>query len=404
MSEGFIRVLKNKDFLYLWIGQLISNFGDRFAWMGMIVFVYDTTESATNLGVLMIFLAMPSLLFGSFAGVFVDRWNRKRVMVISDILRGILYGSLLFVSPISQYCGINELYYIYTVAFLSAAIMEFFYPARASVIPNIVDEKDLMTANSLSQTTMYVSTIMGPALAGLTIGIFGAKAAFGIDACSFLISALCIALMKIQSEIMEENLEFFKEWVEGFRICIRTKPILFTLILFSIVMLAAGSVNVLSYPFAVECLGVDKLRYGFLTTMNGVGMICGALLLGTYLKDMKPGKMILSSMIIGGVALGMVGFLQDFQITLFLFIFVGVLNASINIASTTILQKSVEDKNRGKVFGITGMIITVFNILSMGSAGFLGDYFGIAVVMTVVGILIFLLGVFGRFIPGYEET
>jgi len=98
------------------------------------------------------------------------------------------------------------------------------------------------------------------------------------------------------------------------------------------------------------------------------------------------------------------GFLKSFYISLFLFIFVGILNASISIASTTIFQRSIEDRNRGKVFGIVGMIITVFSIISMGAAGFLGDSFGSANVIAIVGVLILLLGFFGKFIPGYEET
>lgn len=404
MSEGFVMILRNRNFLYLWIGQFISNIGDRFAWIGMIVLVYENTGKAANLSFLMIFLALPSLIFGSFAGVFVDRWSRKTVMIVSDILRGILYGSLPFVTVISKYFGINELYYVYFVAFLSAAITEFFYPARASTIPNIVEENDLMTANSLSQTTQYASTLVGPSIAGLTIALFGVNTAFLIDGFSFFFSAFCIGLMEIKSNIIEEKFEIFKEWKEGFRICLKTKPIIFTLILFSFTMLAAGSANVLLYPFAEESLGVNTRGFGFLTTMNGVGMIIGAVIIGNYFKEMKPGKLILYGMGIGGFGLALMGFLKSFYISLFLFIFVGILNASISIASTTIFQRSIEDRNRGKVFGIVGMIITVFSIISMGAAGFLGDSFGSANVIAIVGVLILLLGFFGKFIPGYEET
>lgn len=404
MSKRFVKILKNRNFLYLWTGQFISNVGDRFAWLAMIVLVYDITGKAANLGFLMIFLSLPSLIFGSFAGVFVDRWNRKMVMIISDILRGFLYISLSSVTIISQYLGINELYYVYLVAFLSAAVTQFFYPARTSTIPNIVDEEDLMTANSLSQTTLYISMVIGPSIGGLTIGLFGVNSAFLINGFSFFFSAFCIAYMKIKSIIREEKFEILKEWAEGFRICVKTKPILFTLILFSFVMLAGGAANVLLYPFAIEFLGADKIGYGFLVAMNGMGMIGGAIVLGKYLKDTKLGKIMLSGMCIGGFGLAMMGILKSFYISLFLSTFVGILNAFISVTSITLFQKSVEDKNRGKVFGITGMIITVFTILSMGAAGFLGDYFGSATVIAAVGVGIFSIGLFGKFIPGYEET
>lgn len=154
-NRGAREVLANSEFRKLWIGQTISQIGDGLTTLAMMIVINQLTGSTAALAGINIALALPQLLFGMLAGVFVDRWDRKKLMIISDILRGILVLALIFVRDASW------IWVFYVVGFLQASVGTFFFPAKGALIPLIVDKELLLAANSLSQTTQVITGVVG---------------------------------------------------------------------------------------------------------------------------------------------------------------------------------------------------------------------------------------------------
>ena len=179
-------VLASRNFRLLWLGQAVSTFGDKFSEIAIPILVYNLTGSAMQLGLAFLVQTVAALVFGLFAGVYADRWNRQRTMIVTDILRAFLMFSVLLVPflPVELY---GQLFALYTLGFAAAAVKQFFAPAKVATIPETVKESQLVSANSIDQATVTLVGFFGFAMAGLTIGLVGEQSAFVIDGVTFLI-------------------------------------------------------------------------------------------------------------------------------------------------------------------------------------------------------------------------
>src|ERR1700722_10677863 len=174
------KVLTNKSFFLLWLAQGISNLEDNLTNLTLIILVNAITHSTASIAILVIVIAIPKIVFGLIAGVYVDRWNRKYIMLASDFIRAFLV--LIFISAALT----HSVLLIYIVAFIQAAIGTFFDPARGALVQVVVPEEQYMEANSISQTLVVIGQFAGATLAGLLVGFTGQYApAFIVDALTF---------------------------------------------------------------------------------------------------------------------------------------------------------------------------------------------------------------------------
>jgi DHA3 family macrolide efflux protein-like MFS transporter len=186
------RLFRNHSFIALWLGQTISFIGDYFYFLAIPIMVEKLTGSALAVGLSVIASALPMLLLGPIAGVFVDRWDRKRTMIVADVLRGLLVlGCLTVKTP-------DQIWTYYIVGFLMSCVSRFFFPAQNAVLPLIVtDKNDLLAANGLMQIVQTAGFLIGPALAGFSIGFWGEQVAFLVDSATYLVSAAAIVTMTV---------------------------------------------------------------------------------------------------------------------------------------------------------------------------------------------------------------
>ncbi len=199
MQGNVAHPFHSADFRWLWLGQAISTFGDRFTTVAIPILVYDITNSSAQLGFAFLTQVLAAILFGMYAGTMSDRWSRKRTMISADWLRCLLVVlipiSLLFDFPQSIQLAI-----IYLLSFAIAAATQFFAPAKISIIPQTVPKEQLVQANSIDQGTNRVMEFVGYAMAGVLIHFIGISIAFFIDACTFILSGLCIMAMRIKEQ------------------------------------------------------------------------------------------------------------------------------------------------------------------------------------------------------------
>ncbi|HLN65316.1 MAG TPA: MFS transporter, partial [Symbiobacteriaceae bacterium] len=184
-------VLKNRDYFWLWMGNTVSLVGDRVREWAMIYWVYDKSGNSPFVLSLSLFAAMlPNLLLSPVAGVWVDRWDRRRTMLISDLVRGCL--SLLLIAAVAT----GQYWYALGVTFLASCAAQFFSPSRHAMVRRTVGPENLLAANSLAQTTDSVLSLAGPALGTAIFTFLGPQVAFIVDAASYFLSAACIAMVR----------------------------------------------------------------------------------------------------------------------------------------------------------------------------------------------------------------
>jgi MFS family permease len=185
----FIEILRNRNFFLLWLGQIISQLGDRLGFMELIGFAYAKKDqgSPTEIFKILLFTIIPVFLIGPVAGVYVDRWDRRRTMYVCDFLRMILVLILPWLLFYAQNLGVA-----YVVIFVVFCLGRFFLPAKLSIVPDLVNKKNLLIANSLVNITGMIAFILGSGISGLLVEWFGPENSFYMDALSFFISGTLI--------------------------------------------------------------------------------------------------------------------------------------------------------------------------------------------------------------------
>lgn len=388
-NRATLRVaLSNSDFRALWIGLLVSQVGDSFMLIATLDIIQRLTNSSLALGAMGASIALPTLLFGLIAGVFVDRLDRKLAMIVSDIVRGLAVLVLLAVhSP-------NQIWVFFVVGFVMGSMGIFFAPARNAVLPNIVGEELLLPANTLVQGTQVISMALGPALAGLIVGWFGTNFAFAFDSLTFFVSAAAIATISITQKRADDGKASMEvvgaQLKEGLTFIRRSRTILNVSITAGVAMLGLGSIVVLGVRYLSQELGVGATGFGFLVSVLGIGMVAGGFLVGNYASGLRTSVVVGGGMGILGLALLGFAMAPDFTLVLVMAFIIGACMVASRAAIAALLQAIVPDEKRGRVESAVNTIISAATTLSMGLAGFLGDLLGLRAVFALSGTITLL--------------
>jgi len=383
---SFFDVLRDRDFLALWLGQIISQIGDSFTFLALLISVNRLTGSTVAMGVMMISLTLPQLLFSFLAGVIVDRVDRKQVMIISDILRGVLVLAFLTVRTAEQ------VYIFYIVGFLLSSVSVFFLPAKTAMIPRIIEgDQRLLSANALSQTVRVVALLIGPALAGFAIAWLGATVAFVVDSLTYFISALAIVTIGTSGKTTDEGrvgvAMVWHRFAEGFSYTLHNSTILGIIVTLLVAFLGVGAIEVLFVPYLQGEFGAGPEGVGFVQTAQGVGMLVGSVIIGNLAARFRLTRIIAWSVALLGVAVAACGLASHFVLIPITTFVAGLSLAPLNAALSTLVQVTVPDEKLGRVGSVVDTTLTVSYLISMGSAAFLADAFGIRTVFVGAGIV-----------------
>ena len=392
---GFVQALQNSNFRTFWLGQLISQVGDSFAILAVLVAINELTKSTFALGLMVVSVTLPQLLFGLIAGVFVDRFDRKVTMIASDIARGLAILALLTVHTA------DRIHIFFVVGFVMGAVGVFFNPARNAALPNIVDEELLLPANALTQTSQVISTVLGPALAGFFIGWFSPAFAFVFDSLTFFISAAAIATIPISFSHAETEKAsariLWNQMREGLAFIKDHRTILNALITAAVAMLGLGAITVLAVRYLDEELGIGPTGLGFLNSVQGIGMVAGGVLIGNFAAGLRANRVVGGGMIVLGLALASLSVAPNFTLVLAAAFVIGLCMVSARTVLVTMIQALVPDEKRGRVESALNTLITVATMTSMGLAGLLGDPLGVRLVFFLAGLITAAAGVLAIF-------
>lgn len=402
----FREVLKNRDFFLLWIGQIISQLGDRLDQMALIALVYARTPgSPMQIAKILSFTIIPVFLIGPIAGVYVDRWDRRTTMYACDFLRAIL----VIIIPL-YLLNMNNLVLVYAIIFLMFSIGRFFVPAKMSIVPDLVEKKDILLANSLINTTGMIAAILGFGISGILVEWLKAKGGFYLDSLSFFISAILIFLISKRTKaafnfrtVSKEIVEVIRKSVlqeikEGILYFFKSKEIRFTGLITFVLWAALGAVYVVIIVFVQETLHSATKDLGLLAMFLGIGLFCGSMVYGRFGAKASQYKIIFLSLFLSGIMLVIFATTLSnypvFSIAAILSLALGMLIAPIMIAANTIVHNASESAMRGKIFSSLEIVMHLGFLLSMFVSSLLAEHIESEIILVVVGCLISALGIF----------
>ena len=393
-----LAVFRNRNFSFLWTAQLISTMGSALTSLAASIYIYRLTGSAASVGLMLIATAAPSLVVGLVAGVFVDRFDRKRIMVIADIIRGLMVFAIPFLVQ-------SNIAWLYIVVALSATIGQFFDPALESVMPEIASEEELSAANSMMAISSFGSTAIGFAASGLIASQADISWAFYLDALTFLVSSVLVMFVRVRRIPVEESMGarvIFKNIRIGIQF-LYTTPILRSLFLVGIpVIISFGLTNALLLPFADQALGATEFEYGIQEGLTSLGFVAGSLLMAGIFDRMREGPWMAVSFIGMGV-LG-IAYSQVFSIpvAILLSTFSGFMNAPSVIGRRLVIQRNTPREMRGRVNSAFFVARDIMFILGMAAAG-LADLVDVRIMYLISAIIVLVSGIWVFFLPGLRQ-
>jgi MFS transporter, DHA3 family, macrolide efflux protein len=393
------QIFRKRDFSLMWLAQLVSTIGSSLTDLAAAILVFHITGSALNVGLVLIVSALPTLFVGLFAGVFVDRFDRKRILLASDLLRGILVLLIpLAFDALGDEAGMVAMY---GLLFLAATVKQFFDPAWESILPEIASEEELSRANSFLAISSFGSTAVGFAAAGFLASI-NIHLPFYIDSLTFLVSFLIVFAVRVPKSAPVESttIGVVLENLKGGASYLWSTPILRSALFLTIpVVLAFGFWNVLLLPMAIRVLGATEFEYGLQEGLTSVGYVAGALFMAKYGDRLPEGTWIVGGYLLMGTFSALYGLSPNIQIAIVMVMATGFLNSPAAVARRLLLQKNIPRDMRGRVFSAFFVARDMALLLGMAGAG-LADILPVRELVVTASLIIVSAGVIAQFLPG----
>ena len=408
-QHPYVRLALNPSFSALWAGQLISLFGDRLNQLALVAVVAISTGSALATGLVFFAATLPNLLLSPIAGTFVDRWDHKEVMVVSDILR----AAIVLILPVA---AITNIVLVYPLIFLVTSISVFFRPARVAILPRVVPEEDLLSANSALWVGETIADIVGYPLAGLFVALLGSAVplAFWVDSATYLASAGLIATMVVpklvrpRSDAATPRPGFLAELDAGWQFLRHETVLLANTLQGTVGQFSLGLSIALTPSFVQTAFGGSgfawQASYGFLETGIGIGNLIGGFAVGLIGTRFMKGRMVILGYTLWGVLILLFALSNNLGVAIGLAFGQGVANMIFVIPSQTLFQERTPSALMGRVVGFRFALVFGSMTIAMLLGSVLGQIFGPGPVMAVFGLVTVGAGLAGLLVPAVRDA
>jgi MFS family permease len=381
-------VLAQPDFRRLWAARTVSQWGDIFSFVALAILIYRLTGSGLGVAGVVVAEIIPVLLLAPIAGLVVDRLPRVQVMVAADVLRAALAGVLVVWH--------DDPMIVYAVAFGLSAGAAFFNPAANSVLPSVVADRQIVAANSAVWTAAVLSQVVIAPLAGGLVALVGPGWAFGLNAASFVVSALVLRglrLVEPPGEVGRRRL--LAEAREGVALVGRDRLLRALAIGQLLAALSAGATSALLVVLAAEHLGAPANAYGILVGAIGVGAALGPTLLLRLIADPRRPLYVFGPYVLRGLVDLILASVRSLPVAAAALAVYGVGTSTGAVTFNSLLQSHVTDRTRGRVFALMDLLWQTGRLASLGVGGLLADTVGVRAVYFLGGILLLLAAAVG---------
>lgn len=395
--------LFNKDFILLWLGMAVSQLGVGAGNIGLMWWIQSTTGSALLLGSMAMVRTLVSVLLSPFSGVVADRFDKKAIIVLGDVVRGLIYGVLAFLVYTEQ---LTPLVLLSLIAG-SAVCNTFFNPAVTASVPLLVSHSDLPRANSLQQITSNLVTIGGYAAGGILVALLGVPLLLAVNAAAFLLSALSemfVYIPRITAEVGFKSRQFILDLKEGFNYARQNQVLIEMMKVASVLNFVVAPMFILLPKFVQETLGAEAALYGYLLAAFTVGNLLASLVIALTKIVERNLWLVIHSITPQALAMIVVALMPTnwHAIRIPLFLFMGFLNGVVNIYFGALVQRTTAPEQLGRISGLINTMSGALQPLSQGLTGFLGGLVSVPIIYVVSGSLEAICGVRFSSIPNLD--
>jgi MFS family permease len=387
-------LIRNRSYTLLWTGQFVSQLGDRLAMVAFPWLVYQATGSALSTGAILALYTLPYVLFGAFAGVVIDRLNKRTLMVTADLVR----AGLVVLVPLA---AARSLPSVYILSFLVASVGVFFEPTKLAILPEIVTRDRLLRANSLLATGDNLTEVLGYGLAGAVVAVVTMSNAFRLDALTFLVSAGALMAMPYHAPVRATQRvarSFARELREGMSYLRRHRGLAANTVMVLAAAAGLGAGYPLTFLFAVQVLDGGAGTFGLFEAAIGAGYLIGSIAVAAVATRLHKGLAMTIGLAIMGASIVLVAAAPSAAVAIVPFLVVGTANAVVLIAIDTYVQEIVPDGMLGRVWGARFALTQGTYALSVLAGGALATTVDIRVLFIVAGLLVAIPGIVALFI------
>ncbi len=369
-TDGRLTLLRrHRPFRLLFFATAGSAVGTYLAALALSVDIFDQTGSGRWLAILLIADFLPIVVIGLLLGPLIDRLQRRRLMIISDVVRLGVFAALPFVDePIA----------IVALAGINGIATGFFRPAVWAGVPNLVDDDELEDANSMLSTVEHLAWVLGPVAAGAMLAASGPSAAYWVNAVTFLVSAILVARIPAKALQSEQSLSrgHWRDVRDGLGLVVRSRPLLTVLVVWNTAAIATAGVNVAEVVFAKDELGAGNMGLGFLVAATGVGLVIGSFFSSAALGRFGMTKVYGGSLALMGIGFGAASASPTIAVAAVLAGVATVGNGAAIVCNQVLVQRGAPDKMRGRALAV--LMSTYYGTLglAMAGAGILTDVAG----------------------------
>jgi predicted MFS family arabinose efflux permease len=394
-KQPLSELFRNRNFMLVWWAGLTSMLGNYMLFIALPVYIFDETGSMLSTAFSVMGGGFATIVVGQVAGVFVDRWNYKRTLVIANSILVFVTLALLLTLHMPWWVVIP-------IAFLQSSVGQFLGPAENALLPTLVNNKLLASANSFNSLNNNLARLIGPALGGLLLTTVGFAGVVIVDAVTYLIAALLILAVKAPdikrevSQIINPYKRVFLEWQEGLQTVRSSHSLTLSFVVVALIGLGEGAISTLMAPYVKVMLGGGGLELGYIMSSQAVGGILGSLLLTTFVHKLKPlhllGWSALSSGLLLIPLLNYPLFYPELWPALVLTAIAGFPFAAFGASQMTLLQTESSERTKGRVFSSYFALFAAAQLIGMLGSGLLADRVGVLVI-NIDAVVYILAGV-----------
>jgi len=411
MKQNIFLAFREKSFLFLWIGEVFTQISTNLFTFYLILSVFSLTKSNTAVAGIVLTFTIPAILFGILAGVYVDHWSKKHVLLWTNLLRALLILLLAFLH--------TNIFVIYCFSFIISFLTQFFIPAENPLIPLVVPKNMLYSANALFGLALYGSVLLAYMLSGSIILLFGDQGSLVVLAVLLFIGTMSIFFVKYREE--EEvktrlplRVNVREEIKSAFTLITKTKQIYNSLFLLALIQILILLLATITPGYASQVLGmyIEKFPLMFVTPA-AIGMLIGAIFLVNRLHAVAKEKVVILGLFLSGLSILILPYgslisskeyildanlylphilaITAVHVIVVIAFILGLANSLVFVPSNTLLLENTNDTNRGKIYGSLNAIIGIFSFVPLIAVGGLSDLIGVSHVITGMGICLLLI-------------
>lgn len=387
-------IFQYKSFRVFWLGFTFSAIGDAMTRIALIWFVYQSTGSPQALGGLLLAYTGPVVFGGLLAGWLLDRFDRRMVMLIDNAFRGIVVASV----PLSYFLGHLALWHIYLVAAVYGCLTMITLAGGPSLVPSLIPQKQLATANSLEMLSYTLSGVVGPPVAGFLIARFGAPSVVVIDALSYAAFALALTRVHFLAEHNTKEKGAGKTTYrlkDAFSLLLQDKVLLATTLMFMVFNIGEGFLAVWLPLFSDRVLRGGPELYGVLLGALAAGEVAGSMLAGSLILPLSLGVLICIAQMLSGISLSILLLGPSTWWTITGLALLGAFSAPMTVWAQTLRMQIIPEQLRGRTFALLRTLMQSSGPLASAGAGVLLLAVGIPTMIGLSAILIGVPGVLG---------